>query len=776
VTYEQVVKMLVCAIGYGPAAEQAGGWPNGYIKVANDLGITEDAVMAQTGNAPRGIVAQLVYNCLDVDLMGTVGENQSEIKYGHTLLTDKLGYRLEEGVVTGIPGLAYDMTGKVIHEGEVEIDGDVIYNAGTTKAAEYFGYKGEFYYSQKGSNKTLISFTPSEDNVTYEFAPERIVSVNENKITFYTDETETKTETLSLVGATYIFNGKAKDLSEITKPNIGTMKVIDHEDDETGDLVILDDTRVMVVNSVDSVKKIVTNKYNTDERIYLDGETKEVEILKDGKASTFSSIVRDSVLMVSENDEKITVDVITKTVSGTIESEIDGGEKLGIKGKEYEIMPAYLEYMDKNPGEKIKVGDDVTVYVTDDNQILYGKIKTVTTKTGYLIYAAADEDDELTKVRILNTSGKIQVLECAEKLNINGVRYEYDEIVDKLTTTNSLTNKDKDAANAEVSQLIKYTESGGKLQSVITMQESGDKTRNLILDIPYTAEKHKYNSTSKTLGDTNIILDSKTKVFKIPTNRSSLDDYTLKTGTSGLSNTVSYQFEAYDVSETGVASYIIIYGNTQSSNQSWTGIAVIGSISSKINSDDEPINSVVLITNGKASTKETENLKVLEGYKVGDVIHYAQTNGVITEVKKVYSPAGGEHKILDGVTGSSYERTENYYGYGSTSSTSNVRSNNIVVGTVYSRDDTRLIISESTVDGNGELNLDAKRHVMTFNDTIVYYLYDGSKSKSFTTSADNPEITKEFLSTYLDAGKSASKVVVFRNSHTTIKFVYIIEN
>lgn len=64
VTYEQVIKMLVCACGYEDEARQSGGWPNGYIAVAAELGITNEMRFRQTANAPRSAVAQLAYNAI----------------------------------------------------------------------------------------------------------------------------------------------------------------------------------------------------------------------------------------------------------------------------------------------------------------------------------------------------------------------------------------------------------------------------------------------------------------------------------------------------------------------------------------------------------------------------------------------------------------------------------------------------------------------------------------------------------------------------------------
>lgn len=64
VTYEQIIKMLVCVRGYDTQAQRAGGWPNGYISVAKDLGITSGVRFSQTANAPRSAVAMLAYNAV----------------------------------------------------------------------------------------------------------------------------------------------------------------------------------------------------------------------------------------------------------------------------------------------------------------------------------------------------------------------------------------------------------------------------------------------------------------------------------------------------------------------------------------------------------------------------------------------------------------------------------------------------------------------------------------------------------------------------------------
>ena len=72
VTYEQMVKMLVCTMGYGLKAEAEGGYPNGYLYVANNIGLTRGVTGSVGAAAFRGIVAQLAFNALDIPIMAQV--------------------------------------------------------------------------------------------------------------------------------------------------------------------------------------------------------------------------------------------------------------------------------------------------------------------------------------------------------------------------------------------------------------------------------------------------------------------------------------------------------------------------------------------------------------------------------------------------------------------------------------------------------------------------------------------------------------------------------
>ena len=67
VTQEQMVKMLVCAWGYGDYALELGGWPRGYVAVAEELGMIESAEGISSAQAKRSLVAEWCYNILFLD-------------------------------------------------------------------------------------------------------------------------------------------------------------------------------------------------------------------------------------------------------------------------------------------------------------------------------------------------------------------------------------------------------------------------------------------------------------------------------------------------------------------------------------------------------------------------------------------------------------------------------------------------------------------------------------------------------------------------------------
>ncbi len=68
VTYQQAMKMIVCALGHGVAAERRGGYPHGYVMTGMNLGLAPSkASLAES--ADRGEIMIMLAKALDVPIM-----------------------------------------------------------------------------------------------------------------------------------------------------------------------------------------------------------------------------------------------------------------------------------------------------------------------------------------------------------------------------------------------------------------------------------------------------------------------------------------------------------------------------------------------------------------------------------------------------------------------------------------------------------------------------------------------------------------------------------
>ena len=67
VTFVQAVKIHICEMNKGNTAKKLGGWPDGYIAVAEEEEVLGGVNSSKGNTINRGSMAQLVYNCLSKD-------------------------------------------------------------------------------------------------------------------------------------------------------------------------------------------------------------------------------------------------------------------------------------------------------------------------------------------------------------------------------------------------------------------------------------------------------------------------------------------------------------------------------------------------------------------------------------------------------------------------------------------------------------------------------------------------------------------------------------
>lgn len=216
VTYAEMVSMLVRMVGYGEYAEYLGGWPNGYLSVGNDKGITAGVSASQDAAVTRAQVAQMIYNSI-VDVckvsstsftttsegkivpvlteMNGQQNNTRAAKDYQTILTEKFDAYYVEGFVeetSRTEGLtAYDADEVLFRVRYAENYDDDWYltksdaktiiaggndtasikvKVGDTDAADYLNTYAAAIIKVDDDEATIVSFIPSGKNNTVTFA------------------------------------------------------------------------------------------------------------------------------------------------------------------------------------------------------------------------------------------------------------------------------------------------------------------------------------------------------------------------------------------------------------------------------------------------------------------------------------------------------------------------------------------------------------------------------------------------------------------------------
>lgn len=325
VTYEQAVTMVIRALGYEPAAEARGGYPYGYLIVANENGLLDAVKGVQGLPAPRGLVAQLVDNALEIPQMIQVGYG-AQTKWVVSGTEDT-----EERLLLDDLGFA-----KIAKERVTEINPDKnqirLEKAGWKKVAAGFDFEAVHGLRLNawldGSGKVAV-FTkvdaPKYDATTYSASDEKIKLVNENVKYVVADK------------ATLLLDNESVDADEFVAHYA---KVVLNADDE---IIWAKGYTFDEVLVVDEVKDEIAYGYDSDEV-----DLEDYTIVKDGKTIAIDDLEENDILFYNTSEDFALVYNNSKT--GEIERVYSNEFKLG--GKVYKFddsSKAYdAKYLDGN--------------------------------------------------------------------------------------------------------------------------------------------------------------------------------------------------------------------------------------------------------------------------------------------------------------------------------------------------------------------------------------------------------------------------------------------
>lgn len=613
ITITDAVKILVGALGYSVKAEQLGGYPSGYIAVANSLGITK-GIGSISETASRDDVAILISNSLEVPLMEEEFSNDIKYSVGDETICDILDIQKHTGLVTATFGGNINGS-QPLSQGEIIISATQ-YQTEILDTEQYLGLRVEFYLDEV--NEKVLYIKPLLSNETILVEAENIRS-DSNFSTFnYYKKGRLSTINLPSTGLIVLYNGETLKESDKSadkiRPESGSVCFNDTNNDGIFDLVIIKSYQILTVNSV--IERGIYGRYHQFCDVDLISDEEEVSIVKDGKKCSVDEIATNDVLSIARS-------LSGKTTSIVISSHIVEGEIIEIgdndgtfftinsDGSNMEVKMNYLYeqlYNDDNADfEKVELGDSAVFYLDSDGNIAASdKITNKEVRTsesyGYLIDAAVEGSlNGALSCRVLTDDNSIEVFssEKGEKVKfgrmVSGVYTISKET--GSTILNALYNKKKKVTR----QMIKYeVDEKGVLKSIYL-------AGTVDSDAEFTKETEKGSKQYvDRVFEKKYYVDQSTKIFEIA-NQGLADAVLSSGGALEFLSSGAYTVELYDIKNSHIGA-IAYYTSVTNYSLGTKGRSAI------IDKTNSP---VMLISKVKVVVNDYGENTVVEGYENG---------------------------------------------------------------------------------------------------------------------------------------------------------------
>lgn len=606
VTYEQALKMLVCTLGYEAYAEVAGGYPNGYRAQAEDLDLTDIVTgVGYESNAPRAVIAQIMFNGLEVPMKGMVNGKLEDT--GKTLINDYLGAVNLKGTLVGVANSTTSDCPVSLYPTQMAVKNsqtqDIVvidFSQSEVTQAELVAKLGRsisvlYRKDRVSTDKWLVGLNnDTQKGAEITVNSTDIISFDGSTLKYRDNEGANATLRVDSSNVTVQYNGRAangSNLSNYLSPSsdnfmYGTARFVSNDSSSTYNMVDIYDYEVMVaLRAVNSSDYTITDKIptfnketETDEikKLTLKPNVNEFSLTKNGSEIEPTSISANDVVIYAPtlDGSFTTVKVSNKSVSGSVESLNSSKQTIKINGKDYNYTGYFKKYMEDKENGLPTPGQSIKAYLDDFGTIQWG---TVTSSEKYYQYAyivepitADNGNDYYLKLfapssrtatsLTSSTSYKVQSFKLAENVKLNGEKKSPDALITALAATAEA------GSGTDLNQFIRIsTNASNEIDNVITVTDTGKENTDSSKLVKYaTRGSYKVTSTALKLSDgtTKHSLKSSTPLFVIPDNRADVDNYALKATISNSSlkdDGTSYSLESYDLNTSKYPAFLAYY-------------------------------------------------------------------------------------------------------------------------------------------------------------------------------------------------------------------------
>ena len=637
VTFNQLIKLLVSALGYTPHAEAAGGYTAGYLTMASRLELLKNISQSAGEEPVRGSVAALLMkNAANAEIAFPIsyGEDASGeyTASDETVLTRYHNLNKHEGQITANYMTTLKPGSSRTRENEISVEGTVYtLGASAQNGAEFIGQNVVLYEK----DEEIIWLAPSKNVEKLTVFGENVIKEKTTKLALFYENEEEKSYTLGIeTGAVFVQNGVVKDnwtKEDLTDADILTLV---SEGGRDANVIFADTFANRVVEKINKTSKTIYFKNNT--KLVLDGADSGVRVQftdAEGNLAKVEDCAAWNIISVAESTDKSTLKLILSKTSLTGKVTETSLEDVKIGEAVYKKAPAM---------SSLSVGDEGTFYLDYTGRIAAYDENSTAERYGYLVTASfAGGVSEVLKLKILTEESNLEVLEAADTVSLNGTGTNKKNIMDSPLLHNGVS---------VIPQLIRYSvNANGQIISIVTAVDGTNMTydqQEAAFTMDYTdggKGANYYTSGVTYLMETKYVFTEKTKIFSVPITATDDEDKYLvpKNPLTQLKHAVKYyNVQLYDCDDHEVSAMVIYEGAI--SDKDWTSTqyqqckgAIVTKLTKGINEDGEAVTKVYV------SDQNGEEVILFTDDPEFELILGGGTTGVITDpVKETAVTAG----------------------------------------------------------------------------------------------------------------------------------------
>ncbi len=481
VTYEQAIKMIVVALGYEPMAADRGGYPTGYMVVAQSIGVTKGVkAPAQTDAAKRSLIAELIYNALDVPMMEQTGfgsDKTFEIMDGSknkdrvTLLSSKFDVVKLAGVVTANDKVNI-LTGSEPAEGKFNFrvynnfkttNEDFVFNAdektagyaakngllvGDTDVADLLGKKAVIFVQEDGNDYVAIAAIADGASKSVEIALSdidtgdrtNIANAGKNTIAYFADDAKNSvkldildegTNKLSILWNNV--NSATYDLAYLkaaAATRSAKVTLSDWNDDDIYDVIAVEEYKHYVVEDINEATLRINKRFRLDaEEVEYAITIKDVDgndvAFEDIKIGDVLAVISDNITTPYNPSKYIDIVVLGANV---VEGTVTAWDANNASGKKATIGETVYTVSNEYTDGKINIAAEGAFYLDINGNIFdFDGTKASSGNLGIILkvaVATGGVDASVAQVKMLNKDGQVVVYNIAETVKIRNASDE----------------------------------------------------------------------------------------------------------------------------------------------------------------------------------------------------------------------------------------------------------------------------------------------------------------------------------------------------------------